>query len=158
MGILQAAILTGLPFPSPGALPDPGIELTSLKSPALAGGFLITSATWEAQWIWCLKNGKMKPACEIPLYSAITHHLVPSNSKFKPFSFRYPKISDHDFPHTHSLSSSDPYATSVGGQCVNDISNWVLKDIMFFLIELEGMEVTRQEKNSSWQMGAQPFL
>ena len=30
----------GLPFPSPGDLPDPGIEVVSLESPALAGGFL----------------------------------------------------------------------------------------------------------------------
>ena len=36
-----------LPFPSPGDLPDRGIELTSLTSPALAGGFFATSATWE---------------------------------------------------------------------------------------------------------------
>ena len=28
---------SGLPFPAPGDLPDPGIELASLASPALAG-------------------------------------------------------------------------------------------------------------------------
>ena len=38
----------GLPFPSPGDLFDSGIEPTSLKSPALAGGFFTTSTTWEA--------------------------------------------------------------------------------------------------------------
>ena len=31
---------SGLPFPSPGDLPDPGIELTSLVSPGLAGQIL----------------------------------------------------------------------------------------------------------------------
>ena len=30
---------SGLPFPPPGDLPDPGIEPMSLVSPALAGGF-----------------------------------------------------------------------------------------------------------------------
>ena len=30
-------------------IPDPGIEPSSLASPTLAGGFLTTSATWEAQ-------------------------------------------------------------------------------------------------------------
>ena len=30
---------SGLPFASPGDLPDPGIELASVTSPALAGGF-----------------------------------------------------------------------------------------------------------------------
>ena len=29
----------GLPFPSPGDLPDPGIKPASPVSPALAGGF-----------------------------------------------------------------------------------------------------------------------
>ena len=50
---------SGLPCPSPRDLPDPGIEP---RSPALAGGFLTTSATWEkplcpsvGQLIsWCL--------------------------------------------------------------------------------------------------------
>ena len=36
----------GLPFPSPGDFPDPGIELVSLMSPALAG--ITTKAAWEA--------------------------------------------------------------------------------------------------------------
>ena len=40
---------SGLPFPSPGDLPNPGIELESPTSPALAGRFFTTGATWEAQ-------------------------------------------------------------------------------------------------------------
>ena len=47
-GILQAIILGhGLPCPPPGGLPDSGIELMSLMSPALAGGFFTTSATGD---------------------------------------------------------------------------------------------------------------
>ena len=38
-----------LPCPPPGDFPDPGIELTSLTYPALAGGFFTTSATSEAE-------------------------------------------------------------------------------------------------------------
>ena len=38
---------SGLPCPPPEDLPDPGIEPTSLMSPALAGGFFTISATWE---------------------------------------------------------------------------------------------------------------
>jgi len=37
-----------LPCPPPRDLPNPGIEPTSLTSPALAGGFFTTSTTWEA--------------------------------------------------------------------------------------------------------------
>ena len=39
-GISRQEYWGGLPFPSPGDLPDPGIEPTSLVSPALAGGSL----------------------------------------------------------------------------------------------------------------------
>ena len=38
---------TGLPLPSLGDLHDPGIEPMSPASPALAGRFFTTSATWE---------------------------------------------------------------------------------------------------------------
>ena len=34
---------SGLPFAPPGDLPDPGIELASLASPALAGRFFATA-------------------------------------------------------------------------------------------------------------------
>ena len=48
MGFSRWEYWSGLPFPSPGDLPDPGIEPTSLKSLALEGRFFITSATWES--------------------------------------------------------------------------------------------------------------
>ena len=47
MGLFRQEYWSGLPFPSPGDLPDTRIEPTSLMSPALAGGFFTTSATWE---------------------------------------------------------------------------------------------------------------
>ena len=47
-GILRTKYWSEWPRPPPGNLPDPGIESKSLMSPALAGGFLTTSATWEA--------------------------------------------------------------------------------------------------------------
>ena len=43
-GILQA-ILEWVAMPFSRDLPNPGIEPTSLTSPALAGGFFTTSAT-----------------------------------------------------------------------------------------------------------------
>ena len=39
MGFPRQACWSGVPFPSPGDLPDPGIELTSLVSSALVAGF-----------------------------------------------------------------------------------------------------------------------
>ena len=49
MGFSRHEYWNGLPFPSPGDLPDPGIKPASLTSPALAGRFFTTSATWEAE-------------------------------------------------------------------------------------------------------------
>ena len=48
MGFSRQEYWSELPCPSPSDLPDPGIEPQSLASPALAGGFFTTSATWEA--------------------------------------------------------------------------------------------------------------
>ena len=39
MGLSRQEYWSGLSFPPPGDLPDPGIEPESLRSPALAGGF-----------------------------------------------------------------------------------------------------------------------
>ena len=43
---------SGLPCSPPGHLPHPGMESTSLPSPALAGRFFTAGATWEAQLPW----------------------------------------------------------------------------------------------------------
>ena len=48
MGFSRQEYWSGLPCPPPGDLPNPGIEPVSLTSPALAGRFFTTSATWEA--------------------------------------------------------------------------------------------------------------
>ena len=42
MGFPRLEYWNGLPFPSPGDLPNSGIKLTSLMAPALAGGFFTT--------------------------------------------------------------------------------------------------------------------
>ena len=54
---------TGYHALPPGDLPNPGIKPTPLTSPALAGRFFTTSATWEAPyWLYVnlifLKKGK----------------------------------------------------------------------------------------------------
>jgi hypothetical protein len=51
MGFSRQEYWIGLLFTSPGNLPDPGIEPTSLAPPELAGGFFTTGATWEAYLI-----------------------------------------------------------------------------------------------------------
>ena len=47
VGFSRQEYWSGLPCPSPGDLPDPGMESPSFVSPTLAVGSFITSATWE---------------------------------------------------------------------------------------------------------------
>ena len=44
VGFPREEYWSGLPFPTPGDLPDPGIEPESLVSLALAGGFFTTES------------------------------------------------------------------------------------------------------------------
>ena len=57
--IFQARLLEWLPLTNPGDIPDFGIELTSLVSPALAGRFFTTSTIWEAL------ESSLNPAVEV---------------------------------------------------------------------------------------------
>ena len=62
VGFFRQEYWSGLPRPPPGALPTPGMEPKSLShmSPALAGGFFTTSATWEAPSKAIAKGKKKK--------------------------------------------------------------------------------------------------
>ena len=58
MGFSRQEYWSGLLCPPPD-LPNPGIEPTSLVSPALAGGFFTTGAIWEAQGGYSLMTKKI---------------------------------------------------------------------------------------------------
>ena len=53
MGFLKQEYWSGLPFPSPGDLPDPGIEPTF---PALAGGFFTSEPPGKPQISYTYTN------------------------------------------------------------------------------------------------------
>ena len=62
MGFSRQESWSGLPYPPPGDLPNPGIEPVPLLSPALAGRFFTTRVTWEApKWREnpCLLTGRL---------------------------------------------------------------------------------------------------
>ena len=64
MGFPRHEYWNGLPCPSPGDLPDSGVEPKPLESPALAGGFFTTSTIWEGrsdkiqEWHKIIRNPK----------------------------------------------------------------------------------------------------
>ena len=60
VGFSEQEYWSGLTFPPPGDLPNTGIETVSLMSPALAGWFFTTSATWEAQLSKGIQKEKQK--------------------------------------------------------------------------------------------------
>ena len=62
---------SGLPCPPPGALPDPGIELTSLVSPALAVGSLPLAPPGKPPFCFVLFF------LEAPLLAAIQSNICP---------------------------------------------------------------------------------
>ena len=59
MGFSRQEYWSGLPFSSPGDLPNPGIKPTSLMFPALAGGIFTTSSTWFSRNIERLHEKKV---------------------------------------------------------------------------------------------------
>ena len=66
---------TRLPYPPPGDLPNPRIKPAYLTSPALAGGFFTTSATWEAPWFTVISFVASLSLCLQKLYTQPLHVL-----------------------------------------------------------------------------------
>ena len=56
MGFSRQEYWSGLPCSPPRDLPNLEIEPISLMSPAFAGRFFTTSATWEAQNVYSFKD------------------------------------------------------------------------------------------------------
>ena len=65
MEFSRQAHWSGLPFPSPGELPNPGIKPLYLMSPALSGRFFTTSTIWEETMAYVRNLKKKKKKREI---------------------------------------------------------------------------------------------
>lgn len=78
MGLSQQEYGSRVPFPAPGDLPDPGIEPSSLRSPALAGRFFTTSTTVtrEAPVFWTPSSSQISEVDSNGLF--ITSTALPS--------------------------------------------------------------------------------
>ena len=61
MGFPRQEYLSGLPFPSPGDFPDPGIEPSS---PALAGGFFTTEPPGKPSKLLHFLNQRGRNLCK----------------------------------------------------------------------------------------------
>ena len=74
MGFSRQEYWSGLPCPSPGNLPNPGVEATSLMSPALAVRFFTISATCEAPELLYKVVGVEKLQETVPGYDHASVH------------------------------------------------------------------------------------
>ena len=83
MGFSRQDYWSGLPFPSPGHLPDPGIKRVS---PVLAGRFFTTELPWKSTWVIVVQSPTHVQLFVTPWTStpglSVPHHLL----KFCPSS------------------------------------------------------------------------
>ena len=159
MALSRQEYSSGLPCPTPGDLPDPGIELTSLTFPPLAGKVFTTSTTWEA-----LTNGaqitctycKQEP-CDIGTTSILLLPLSHLSSTPTFFVSKFPPSSLLNFHFVFSLlpqrqrltsgrhlicpekvhmSSAHDIRHSLSGSC---IWMWVLyqRDLLYWVKDSE---------------------
>ena len=92
-GTVQVRILSGLPFPPPGDLPDPGIEPRSLAFPALAGWFFTTGAIWKV--LFSLLSSLN---ANLPLLSLmLPHFLVYGKVKTFPWTTSFSPLNDAEW-------------------------------------------------------------
>ena len=85
---------SGLLFPFPGDLPDPGIEPASPESPALAGGVFGTEPPGKPLQTWGKhKHAVSKTGCEMCLigdhfFTCLSHYIFNHRLHFMPPSLR----------------------------------------------------------------------
>ena len=103
MGFSRQEYWSGLPFCSPGDLPDPGMEPASLLPPALAGKFFTTqSPVYPPDWLALALGATRAPpqglCSQLPVYvlkgsieniCAMFPLPLPPHSFFFPFLFFY---------------------------------------------------------------------
>ena len=108
MDFFRQEYWSGLPFPPPGLLPDPGIEPMSLMSPALSGRFFTTRTTWAARFSSVQFSGSVTSDSLRPHESQHTslpvHHQLPEFTQT-----HVHRVSDAIQPF-HPLSSPSPPA------------------------------------------------
>ena len=82
VGILQARILEWVAMPFSRGLPNSGIKPASLMSPALAGRFFTTRATWEGhtKLIWLINS--VKTVSQFQLYTSDIGHNIQTDHIF----------------------------------------------------------------------------
>ena len=77
MGFSRQEHWSGLPFHTPGYLTEPGVELTSLVSPALADGFFTTSPIRVSVQFSCSVVPTLRDPMDCSTPGLPVHHQLP---------------------------------------------------------------------------------
>ena len=98
---------SGLPFPTPGDLPDTGIELPSLAPLVLAGRFLTTEPPGKPtltplQWI-NFPCSLVRPNLSLLLFHAYLQSSLLPVAFFSSSSSSFPSLPDHTHQYTNML-------------------------------------------------------
>ena len=109
LGFSRQEYWSGLPCPPPGDLPNPGINPASLTSPALAGRFFTSGATWNGEGngnplqYSCLENPRDGGA-----WWAAVYGVAQSRTRLKQLSSRSSSSSHLGSPFFHLLPTRKP--------------------------------------------------
>ena len=87
MGFSWQEYWNRLPFPPPGDLPDSGTEPGSLMSPALAGVFFTTSATWGLPQTLNFKKQKKSAKHNKEKLNKTIYHSIKKQQTFMTYLF-----------------------------------------------------------------------
>ena len=115
---------SGLPCSLPGDPPDPGIEPTSLISPALAGGFFTTSIIWKACYMCLILSNSLWPRGLQP-----ARLLCPWNFPGKNTGVGYHALLQKIFP-TQELNPSSP---ALAGRFFTIWATWEAQNELFHI-------------------------
>ena len=135
MGFSRQKYCSGLPCPSPGDLPEPGVKPASLMSPELARGFFTTSTIWEAQiWVYQIDSCTVilihKSTCKFyslrdkPFHLHAQKQTVTHSNTQKSVIFHQLERGESESEVSHSVvsDSCDPMEYSLPGSSVHGIS------------------------------------
>ena len=81
---------SGLPFPPPGEIPDPGIKFAFLASPALVSGFFTISATSSIQFSCSVVSDSFRPTSTTIHIQNRVHRVTKSHTRLKWLSTHIP--------------------------------------------------------------------
>ena len=117
MELFRQEYRSGVPLPTPGNLPDPRMELMSPASPASAGRFFTTSATWGLPLNNMFERRRIKYIefkRNLAFKTHLRYHHLPKTLPESPDKAQYLPSASHSHLHLKSLYWNYFYVFPIG--------------------------------------------